>query len=96
MINILQAALIIVGFQACTHVGMILFFVRRLGDEYLNYYVRKMLYGCLVCMSSLYGTIYYLLTYEFHMKHYLLFIFSLAGILYIIDQLTSRDIQNSP
>jgi len=89
MMELITTALVIVFFHCSYQEGGILLWLRIEIDKlfYGKYFrLRKPLYDCLPCMSSIYGTVLYLLQFEFHVKHFILFIFSLAGLLYIINK----------
>lgn len=71
--------------------GMVFFFVRRFWEKLLsflpervNLYLRKPLFECLTCCSSVYGILFSLNVFSVSVD-YLLFLFQVAGLDYLIS-----------
>ncbi len=81
--------------------GMIFHFIPRLFEHLwaalpaknwaltLACYARKPLYGCPVCMASIWGTLFTLSKFSLTWD-YLLFLFAIGGCNYIIDSLIAK------
>lgn len=92
IVDVIIAALVITGIHSLFEQGMILFPVRQYLDQYLTW-LRKPLYACMICMSSIYGSaMFALLEVEPLLSNYFLFIMSLAGLLTIISKLLGDDV----
>jgi hypothetical protein len=52
-------------------------------------YARKPLYGCSICMASIWGTIFTISRFSLTWD-YLLFLFAVGGLNYIIDSLIAK------
>lgn len=82
--TVLTISLITIGIHASTWDGMILEPIRiwldsKLSNKY-GKYIKKPLYECLICMSSVYTIIYSVLTYGCISANTLVLIITVAGL----------------
>lgn len=80
ILEVIKCSLIITAIYACFWDGMIFGNIRAWMDERIPYMLRKPIYDCIICMSSLWGTSYYIIQFDFNLKNYIEFILQVAGL----------------
>lgn len=86
LIHLITASLFCLGLYASCRPNMIFHHVGYLISTKLPEWVRKVTIGCPPCMSSLWGTSYYLFFNGFEWK-LILFVFCLCGLNFLATQL---------
>lgn len=82
--DVLIAAPVIVGVWTLFGKGMILGWLGDIGDRWLPLFIQKPLYGCLPCMSSVWGTALWFALGNRVEPTWPLFCLALCGILKIV------------
>src|SRR5437870_6419472 len=89
--KVILTSLAIVFVYASMQPGMVFFFIRKFFERLLSYlpekvnlYLRKPLFDCLTCCSSIYGILFSLHYFSISFN-YLLFLFQVAGLNFIFS-----------
>lgn len=82
--DILICSLVITGLYATTQSEMIFEGIANRLTLILPYFIQKPLFKCIICMASIWGSIYYFANFDFAIIQYIKFIFAVAGLNTII------------
>lgn len=93
--TVVFGALCVLGLYTAMGEGMILQWLRdlfeRVTDNRVLRYIRPALYECPICMASIWGTVVWLLIGNIFTVSWVLYVFAVAGLNYVIVNITSDD-----